>query len=400
MPHGHFRAYIEHYFAPYPAREVRALFLSRAILDFAVATVAIFEPIYLLSSGFTVPQILLLYAALYVVYVLLLPVGGRICRRHGYEHTMLLSSPFLIIYYLALYGVAYDQRLVVPALAALAIQKILYWPGYHSKFATWGKRVEGGREISNAAALAGFFAVLAPAFGGLVIVVAGYNVLFAAVAVLILASNLPLLRVPELLLPQPFSYGDAWRRLFARENRQQLLTFMGFGEEFIAVLVWPLYVILIIPSAALFGVIVSFSKLANVVSVLYAGRVTDEEGNAKEAVVRHGAIYCVLSWLARPFMVGSLGVFLVDTFYRLAREVVGVPLIAMVYDEARRRGVMENVIFVEMALGLGKALAGVLAASVLWLWPNGWSAVFVLAAAFAFLYAFAKPRAPLPNEAV
>ena len=394
MSHGHFRAYVDHYFAPHPSREVKELFISRTIMDFAVGAATLFEPLFLYKIGFTIPDILIFFGVMYIFYALLLPIGGRLCHRHGNEHTMLFSSPFLVIYYLALLATAYNRYYAVVAILALATQKILYWPGYHANFAAWSSRVEDGREVSNAAVLSGLANVLAPAFGGAIIMIFGYPTMLLTVALLILLSNLPLLSTPELLAPRPFSYWGAWRRLFAKENRQLLFSFFGFGEELIAMVAWPLYIATILTQAVTMGAVISLAKLADVLAVLYVGRVSDEEGENKPAVVRSGALYTALSWLVRPVMVGGLGIFLIDSFYRIAREAVGVPLVAIAYEEAQDHVVMEKVVVMQMALALGKVVAAFAGAAVMFLWPGTWAALFMMGAAFTVFYSLISRPAP------
>lgn len=384
MPSGHLRGYIEHYFAPHPSKQMRELFLSSAILNFATGAVMLFEPIYLHSVGLSVPQVLLFYAALYVVYFLLLPLGGRICRRHGYEHTILFSSPFLIVWYLAFFAIPTHPAFIAVAIVALAIQKILYWPGYHANFATWSDGVEGGREVSTMAAVAGLAATFAPAFGGLLIRAAGYKALFLGVSVLILLSNVPLLRTPELYMPQPFPYGQAMRRVARKENRRKVLGFMGFGEELLALVVWPLFLAIMVPDAALLGAIISFAMLANVAATLYVGRVSDD-GN-RTAVLRSGTLYTAAAWLVRILVSGGFGAFLIDSFYRISKNMVNVPLLATMYQGAKEGQVMDDVVLFEMSLSLGKVAAALIAAALLWAWHDSWWAVFVLGACFTLLF--------------
>ncbi|MEY4745066.1 MAG: hypothetical protein RL272_1011 [Candidatus Parcubacteria bacterium] len=391
MPTGHFRSYIEHYFAPHPSRQVRELFISRAILDFATGSVMLFEPIYLHSIGFSIPQVLLFYGILYVLYFLLLPLGGKICRRHGYEHTILFSSPFLIIYYLSFFAIPLHPVFAPIAIVALVIQKILYWPGYHSNFATWSDKVEQGREISTMAAVAGLAATLAPAFGGAVIATWGFRAMFVIAAVLILLSNVPLLRTPELYMPQAFSYGAAMRRVAEPRRRRRLLAFMGFGEELLALVAWPIFIALVIPDYGSLGAVVSVAMLANVAATLYVGRVSDDGGRGP--VLRSGVIYTAASWVARILVTGGFGVFLMDSFYRVAKNMVNVPLLAFLYDDARNGQVMDEVVFFEMALSLGKIAAAFIGAAIFAYLPSPWTFVFCLAAGFTALFAVMPERA-------
>ncbi len=385
MPTGHLRHYLEHYLAPHPTQEVRELFVSTAILDFATSAVMVFEPIYLYTLGFGLTQILWFYVAVYGLYFLLLPIGGRICHRHGYEHTMLFSSPFLILYYLSFFAISYNRLFVIAAVAALAIQKILYWPGYHSNFATWSQPAEGAREISNMSALVAFVSALAPVIGGLVAAVLGFKVLFVAVSILILISNIPLLRTPEFFVPKKFSYGNAVARVFRKSNRRRLIACLGFGEELIALVLWPIFIATIIPNMLSLGAVISLSMVANVVVTLYVGGLCDD--GEKIPVLKSGTVYTFGSWIARVLVTGGLGVFLVDSFYRVSKNMIGVPLTALIYDDARRGAATEEVVFYEMALSLGKISASLICIVLLTLLPGFWAGVFVAAALFTALYA-------------
>ncbi len=390
MPSGSIHGYIEHYFAPHPTQQVRELFLSSAILNFATGAIALFEPLYLHSVGFSIPKILLFYAAVYILYFFMLPLGGRICRRHGYEHTILFSSPFLILWYISLFAIPWHPAFAVVALFALVFQKILYWPGYHTNFATWSTKSERGREVSNMAAIVGLAAVVAPAVGGAVIAAFGYRTLIIGVAILILLSNIPLLRTPELYAPKSFEYVAAIKRPFGKKNRKRTMAFAGYGEELIALVAWPLFMVTVIPNLTSLGVIVSLAMLLNVVAILYIGRLSDEGDPV--SVLRSGVFYDVASWIMRPVVAGGgLGVFLMDSFYRVSKNMLGLPLVAMMYDEARDGVTMESVVHFEMSLSIGKAAAAIAAAAILWRWDTAWPAVFVLAGVFASFYAL-MPR--------
>lgn len=400
MPANSLHHYIEHYFAPHPSQQVRELFMSKAILDFAAHAVMLFEPIYLHSIGFSVPQVILFYTALYVLYFFLLPLGARICRRGGNERAILLSSPFLFIWYLSLFAIPLHPVFIPIALVSIVIQKVLYWPGYHADLAAWGGRQERGKEVANIIALTGIIATLAPALGGVVIAMLGYKVLLIGAAVLILLSNIPLLKSPEFFVPREFPYLPALKRPFERANRRGTLAFFGHGEDIIAFAVWPIFVSFMIPDTASLGAIFSISMLVNVAVILYAGRMSDEGDRSR--LLRSGALFTAASWLVRPITAGSLGVFLMDSYYRVSRSVLGVPMAAARYDAAQGDGspealakgdaVMESVVSFEMSLALGKAIAGALAAAILWKFPGAWTATFVLAAAFSALYALMPVR--------
>lgn len=361
------------------------MYVSAAIRDFAVAAVGIFEPVYLYRSGFGLDGILLFYAAVYLLFFLALPIGGRICRKHGYEKTILFSSPFLILYYLSLFAIPFHPAFVGVAVVALVLQKILYWPGYHANFATWMDEREEGKEISNRIAITAIATSFSPIFGGALIAVGGFGSLFVTVAALILLANAPLLRTPERFEPRSFPYSEMFRRLFNWKARRRFLSFFGYGEQLFALAAWPVFIAIVVPDLLTLGVIVSLSRLVNVIVTLYAGHLADE--GDKKRVVGSGVMFTAASWLIRPFIAGPLGVFLIDSYYRIARNILAVPFSSMFYDHAKRGDVMVRVVFGEMALSLGKLAACLVGIAAVRLFPeHPWPALFVAAGLLSLLY--------------
>lgn len=97
-----FRALLPHYFSKHPSHELKELYFSVGIMDFATSAVALFEPIYLWTRGYSFAQIAMFYGAVYLLYTILLPLGGRIAARFGFEHSILTSQFAFIAYYVAL----------------------------------------------------------------------------------------------------------------------------------------------------------------------------------------------------------------------------------------------------------------------------------------------------------
>ncbi len=380
-----FKFFYQKYLANGLTRQVKELFWSTAILDFATSAVGIFEPIYLYTLGFSLPKIILFFIAVYALYFFLAPLGGKVARSFGYEQSILYSSPFLILYYLSLFAIPYHPFFVAGAILFLAIQKTLYWPGYHADFARFGEDGARGREISNLVVLSSLVSVLGPAFGGAVITVAGFKTLFVIVAFLILISNIPLLITPEEFVPVPFSYKDAMKRLIKPENRKRLFAYMGFGEEHVAWLLWPIFIFLMVKEYVSIGFLISASIFLATILTLYIGRVTDVE--SRREVLKIGMIFTFFTWLMRILVTSGIGVFVADSFYRISRRTLGVPLMAITYEQAKKTSVMKNIIFFQMALVLGKLLVSVLALILLFFFPSSWIAVFVLASLMTLLYA-------------
>lgn len=380
-------SYISSFFARHLRREVKELYFSVAILDFAVNMVALFEPIYLWKIGFSLPQILFFYLGVYSLYFFLLPLGAKIARGYGFEHSILYSSPFLILYYLTLFAIPFSPMFIGAAIIAFAIQKTLYWPGYYGDFALYSDDGDRGREVGNLAAIMSIMAIAGPFIGGVLVYFFGFPVLFMLASAGILASNIPLFSTKEIFGPaKPFSYIGAYKRLLSKDALRRLFAGMGFGEELVFMFVWPIFIFTAVKNEFSVGSLVAGATLLMMMILLYVGKLTDH--NNKKSVIKSGIIISIVSWIMRIFMASPFGVFASETITRIGRSFVQVPVFAIVYDRARKGSIMETVVFFEMSLIIGKVLACVILLLIFSVAPESWfwNIAFILAGAMTLLY--------------
>lgn len=204
-------------------REVAELYVSSAIRSLGVAMIALFEPLYFYSLGFPVHLIILYYAAVYFIYFLLLPLGGKIAVRFGFEHSILYSVPFRICYYLSLYFLAEYPQLIIISALLFAIERSIYWPAYHANLAFYGNQEKRGSEVGIFRVIGFVVTIAGPFLGGVIINQSNFNVLFIVVSILFMVSVIPMFTTKEKFRPGNFQYLHAFKRLFRKENSKQIL---------------------------------------------------------------------------------------------------------------------------------------------------------------------------------
>jgi hypothetical protein len=143
----HFHLPVPSFFPHHLTRQINELYFSVAIMDFAVAAVTLFEPIYLYTLGYSLKVILLFYIEVYVIYFIVLPFGAKFANRFGYEGSIAISTIFLIGYYLSLFAIKFNPLFLVIAPLFFSIQKSFYWTGYHADFARFSRKDERGRQV-------------------------------------------------------------------------------------------------------------------------------------------------------------------------------------------------------------------------------------------------------------
>lgn len=372
-------------------RELKELYLTMTMLNFALAAGMLFEPIYLYTIGFSISQIMLYFLAVYVLYFFFMPLGGRFVKERGFEKGIIVGSLFLILYFIFLFNIPRSWIFTALAIFALAFQKMFFWPGYHADFAFFSKAGERGREISVIAILDALSYVLGPILGGVLIASLGFFGLFMVMCVMIAFSVIPLLTTKEVFNPSTLSYSEPYRALVAKENRRYLLGYAGFGEELVALTIWPIFIYLTFENFVSTGAAITISTLITSFVILYVGRLTDQY-NPKN-VLRFSSVLLTLAWVIRLFVRGAGGVVFADFFSRTTKYLFALPFFSGLYRHATETSVVRTVIFFEMALTVGKIIAAALLAVIFYYIPNAWNAAFGLAAAFSLLYFFLSRKA-------
>ncbi|MBI4252681.1 MFS transporter [Candidatus Uhrbacteria bacterium] len=374
-------------------RELKELYLTMTMLNFALAAGMLFEPIYLYQVGFSISQIMLYFFAVYVLYFFAMPLGAKFVKWRGFEHGIILGSVFLVVYLILLLQIPRSPIFVGLAILALVLQKMFFWPGYHADFAFFSKAGERGREVGIVAILDSLSYVIGPIAGGLLIATFGFTGLFTVMCVIILLSTIPLLTTKEVFQPSSLGYREPYIALAARENRHHLFGCMGFGEELVALTIWPIFIFLTFENFVTTGAAITISTLITSLTILYVGKLTDISD--RKRVLRLTTLFLSISWLLRVFVRGAGGVVFADFFSRTTKYAFALPFFSGLYAHASKTSVVRTVIFFEMSLTVGKIIVAAFLAVWFHYVPDAWSGAFVLAALFSLLYFFlshaAKP---------
>ncbi len=337
-------------------RQLREILVSTILLNLALAMVMIFEPIYLYQLGYSLEKIILFYLLLYVIYFLIMPLGAKFARYKGYEWGIFWGSFFFAAFYLSLFLIPVQPLFFYVAPLIFAVQKMFYWPAYHAGFAKFSDSREEGREIGTVNGVTSLVYIIGPALAGFIVLDWGYGALFLMASIIFLVSNIPTLITKEVFEAKSFSYVQAYKELFAKENRRAFFAYLGFGEEFVVMILWPIFMSLIVVNVFDLGMLVAGATFITVLITLYLGRLSDSK--SKHLLLTLGSSFYSLAWFIRLFIVNQLGVFFVDTMSRLSKNMVMVPLTTITYERAKEKhGVMSGVIFFEMSLVIGKILA-------------------------------------------
>lgn len=367
--------------------EMKDLYWASQLQSLALAMLLLFEPIYLWQQGLSLRSIVLYFLGVYIAYFLTMPLGANFATHFGYEHSMAISTIVQIAYYFSLFAVVYSWWYLVLAAALYALQKAFYWPAYHADFVRYSDQTEEGKEISGLSVASSLVYIIGPLLAGFILQYSSWLWLFIAGSLVLLLSNWPLLRTKRVFTPRVFPYSGAYQRLVEPGERRRLFGYMGFGEELIVLVLWPVFISIVVVGYLEIGLVVAISTLVMSLIVLYVGKLTDEHN--KHSVLRFSTILYALGWLVRLVIISPFQVFLVDLWSRFTKNIVSVPLTAITYERAKTRSVMDTVVLFEMSLVVGKIIAAIILLIVFSLTSSitfAWQAAWLLAAIMTFLY--------------
>jgi len=404
MPWVHYidpATYIPHAIRRKP---IRAVYTADTLRNIAVHLFSVFEPFYLYmifkTHGFAHPEALvfLYYGALYVPFSYLSVFAVRFLPRFGFRILALISVPFLLGYYLALFRAQANPAFLFLAVALLLIRFSLFWPAYHVYFARTSEPRRRATEIGNLAVLAAVASAVSPAVGGIILETLGFPILFGIVFGLVFLSAIPY-AVADIREGHRGSLKPILHKLEEPGGRRAALAFFGQGiEESAATVAWPLFLALLAFSFRELGFLTMAATAVGLITTLFISRLVDHRG--RKPLLLMGAPLTAMMWASRVVVFSPVTAFIANLLVGMTRPLVMIPFTAGFYDHiamASRDEQMHAVLFREFALNfVGRGVFFFGGAALLWF--NG-SLRLLLAAAVpaTFLMIFIIRRATPPG---
>lgn len=379
------------------------LLLSKSIEVLGFAFAGFFVAMILLSNGLSLSWLYVFYlfyaicAAMIVgtVYSGLL----RKTRQKGYRIGMIIGTIASAFYMggVAWYAASPDQLWLLCLLAvAMAAQDAFLWPSEHiyTAFAI-NKDRQGGSlaalEIARRAV-----AIVAPLAGGYIVTWLGQTWLTVIAAAVILLRLWPICKMKDVDLD--IATKEKVRPDFKAVPWRDRLVQLGFsGHAVTAPIIWPIYIAVSLGSFTLMGLVASGGTLGSIVVLAIVGWTVDRRKKRLRRTLLAGTAFVSAMHVARlsvllvpgnPWVIGG-----VLALYDALLQCQYLPYADQFYKQARQYGV--NYMLAREVLGFVAPLPMfvVLAVVTSIFGANAaFAAVFVLAAALAWLVLLIRPR--------
>jgi len=332
--------------------ELNELYSTMAIRSFALAMGGVFVPIYLYQLGHSLSSIFLFFALVSIFFLITLFPSAKLASKIGLKHAILLSVPFLIIFFLLLFSL---ERFSWPLwLLALFVgtHSSLFWFSYHTEFARFSTKKKRGHQVGVTKIIVAVFGVLGPLFGAIILSFLGFNVLFILVSVLLFASAFPLFMSREVREPFDLSL----KGFFRGHKIKNILGYMGNGIEVrIATVLWPLFVFIFIfdQKYLSLGALVSVTFTFSLIATIIISKFSDIN---RRLTLKLGVIFNSIIWIVKSFLITPLQIFFSDAFYGISQTSVSIPFQALSYDKAKEAKISKIILEREMYIQIGSII--------------------------------------------
>lgn len=325
-----------YHFSLFKNKEIDSLYFTSALVCFGEGLVSIFIPIYFWKLGFPLWKIIFFFFLNSSYFITLSFLLLPILRRLSDKMMMFLSIPFIILHFWGL-GIISDQPwlfYILPGIWALAM--LFYNVGYHIDFTCSSDDSCLGKEVGLSHTINLLVQFSAPALGGVLISLAGFQNSFFYCTLILLLAILPLFFFPKRKISSSLNSKTIFSYLNDKNIFFYHMSAVGYAAETnLSGIIWALFLFLSVGDIEKFGGIVSLGLLAGAVINFLVGYFSDK--GERRRILSISAILYSFVWFLRSILksawslatsnvVGhvffsSLSVSWSSQFYKIARAV-------------------------------------------------------------------------------
>jgi len=329
--------------------EIQEVYLHSFLFKLGVKLVSIFLPLYILGLGYPIETVILFFMVYYAVYIFASLPCARLASIIGYKHTSLLSSPFILAFYLSLRALPESSLLIYPVAVLGGFSGNLYWMGMNPEVATSSHSEEREKEAGFFFSMPSLASILSPMVGGVILAFSGFPVLFLVTSIIIGTSFLPFLFSKEHHEGMDYSPIELAKKLEAIDF--MTYTIKGFNSMGRKVL-WPLYLAVIIQGSVNIGGAGSFLSLGSAVTSITLGKIVNDENRTKVILV--GTLVAALTYILMASVTSPSTAFLISAINGLSYTAITLTVYSKAMDHAEKEDLVEYFAFREMALSAGR----------------------------------------------
>lgn len=329
-------------------QEIQEVYIHSFLFKLAESLVAIFIPFYIIQNGFAPIEVFMFYGIYYLTHMIGTVPFGVLATKIGYKHTSLLSSIFILAFYITIRSAETHPVLYFSAfLGGLGLT--IYWMGMNPEVAKSSDDGKTEEETGLFFSMPSIASIIAPFTGGLILAYFTSGVLFLIAAFLMFVSFLPFLLTSEHKDGIEMDLKD----LLNRDILKDLLTYFAEGSHTIGrKILWPLYLATVIGGSVNIGTAGTLLAMGSAFTSIFVGKITHERNKAR--VIMIGALISAVTMILMSQVTTNVSAFVISALHGLSYTAVRLPIYSTTIKRAEEKDLMEYFSVREIALSLGR----------------------------------------------
>lgn len=376
-------------------REIYRIYVAHTVHGVAMSFVSIYVPIFFLSRGYSLTQVVGYYALLHLSGLLAaLTIIPWCIERFGILRVFKWNYLFGMVYYAGLF--LFDTHPApIGAIAILGgLATFFYWVPLNIFLLKNSDFDRMGSDMANFFALPKMFSIAGPLLSAAMVYFFGFWPTFAIAIIGSFLSYIPLASLSVSAIVIRFRFGDAWKAL----RRRKLIFFLEGFDNIIeeSEWFWGIYAYLLIGSLVTPGIVGSLESLGAVLFTVFIGRLANKKDKAMVVIASVGIMMLSLS---RMFVESQLAAYAVSLIASLLLTAFLVSYFSVVYRAVKGESEEEFIILREIPTVIGRMIVfGTIILSVTH--PNMFFILPVMATTILLLIFLARMRSKMDISSI
>ncbi len=331
-------------------QEMTALYWTNSLRAIATCLVAVLIPVYLANIGYSLQEILLVFVAEGILWLLILYPATVAAHKFGANRLMAFSIVMLLGVMLSLALLPTYEWLIFGVIFFKSLSS-LYWLSFRLNFTAITKGQEAGGKIGLTNALFLASMGLAPAIGGVVAQIYGIEWAYCIAAITIMLACIPLMETTEVMKwPKPKLSALNVRKIFP-----DLLANGGSTiDDSTGALVWPLLIFIIIPTYAGVGLLSALVVVSAILISLWVGWRESKKG--ERHYLKQGSFIMSVTHFLRLLTQSISHIAGINLLAGIGQALYTTPLASRYYKNASREPTIEYIFAMQVISALAWAI--------------------------------------------
>ncbi len=333
-------------------REIHRIHIAHTLRAIALSVVSIYVPIYLLTLGYSLSEVIIFYMIFHISGLLFtLVIISPLINRYGLIRTLKLYYPIEILFYILLYVLAiYAIPLWVVAVIG-GMATFTYWVPLNILLVKHTHYDKMGSDLATFFALPKIFKVVGPLIGAILVPTVGFWSVFVLAMFGLILSFIPLVGIKRSSVSATPQLREAFQKMRKRKKLFILEIFDNILEE--SEWFWGIYIFLIIGTLSAPGIAGSLSAIGGILFLLFVGKAANK--NARMLILT-ASIFMVIVSILRIFVVVPLSVYVVTLFGSFVMTLFLVPYFSVIYRAVKNKDSEEFIILREIPTVFGRLI--------------------------------------------